>query len=147
MLNQQIVDTLDLFRGHADQDRFQDKLVIVLIVVPGNQRLFLHERHDCFVVIVHDGVFAGMDIREHKYPIESENLTVKHIQIIQYWYHPAYHFPSELPVCWNQAPIFRSKPPIKIVYGMTVCVKSCWRVLIPFQEQGPQIGIGFPQQA
>lgn len=72
-----IVEFLDLFRGCIRKHRFQNELVVVLIVETCEKRVVFHERLDRFVVVVDDCVFAAVEVFEHKEPIKSEYLAVE----------------------------------------------------------------------
>ena len=82
-----IVDCFDLFRGIITEDGFQNELVIVLIIEASQKGFLLHELAHSLIIVVDDRVlFRGL-VLKNKEPIESENLTVKNIAIINHLSH------------------------------------------------------------
>ena len=72
-----IVDCLDFLRRKARENRFQNELVIVLIVEPCQQGFLGHKLFDRFIVIPNLGVFLRDLVFEDKKPIVGKHLAVE----------------------------------------------------------------------
>ena len=72
-----IVDCLDFLRRKARENRFQNELVIVLIVEPCQQGFLGHKLFDRFIVIPNLGVFPRDLVFEDKKPIVGKHLAVE----------------------------------------------------------------------
>ena len=72
-----IVDCLDFLRRKARENRFQNELIIVLIVEPCQQGFLGHKLFDRFIVIPNLGVFPRDLVFEDKKPIVGKHLAVE----------------------------------------------------------------------
>ena len=56
------------------------------------------------------------------------------------------HFPSEPSIPWYFFFVLKLESAVKITHGMTIRPEGNGRIIIPLEEQRPQIGIIFPEQ-
>ena len=89
-----IIDRLDFFRGEITQNRFQNELVVVLVIEPGKEWLSFHELCQSVIVVPNAGSLTGLFVLETKEPIESKDLAVKDINVIRQRYHLLKGFPN-----------------------------------------------------
>lgn len=97
----EIIDHFHLFRRIVCQNSFQNELVIVLVIEPGQKWLLFHELFDCFVVVVNYGVLSGGLVFEHEKPIKGKHLTVKDKKIIH-----SYRLPTVGPLLVQHPEMF-----------------------------------------
>ena len=79
LLDYVIVDLLYLLRSCICEYRFENELVVVLIVETAKQRVDFHKLNDRFVVVVDYGVLLCFKVFEDEKPIVCKNLAVENL--------------------------------------------------------------------